>query len=117
MLGRPWAFLGKHPGLRTDGHNVAIYWEDAGQGSVEVGVQVVRRFEATDEVICSATPSGTVARTAHIGPYNQLGAAHDAVREWCRENGREIAPPFWEIYGDWEEDPAKLRNDVLYLLK
>jgi hypothetical protein len=31
--------------------------------------------------------------------------------------GREIALPFWEVYGDWSDDPAKLRTDVLYLLK
>jgi hypothetical protein len=24
---------------------------------------------------------------------------------------------FWEIYGDWNEDPAQPRTDVLYRLK
>jgi effector-binding domain-containing protein len=117
LLGRVWAFLGQRPDLRTDGHNVAIYWADGGDGSVEVGVQVVARFEETDEVICSATPAGTVARTAHLGPYDQLGAAHAAVRAWCRQHGHQVDGPFWEIYGDWEDDPAKLRTDVLYLVR
>ena len=55
--------------------------------------------------------------TVHYGPYDRLGAAHDAVMAWCREHGHKTALPFWEIYGDWEDDPAKLRTDVLYLLK
>ena len=59
---------------------------------------------------------GTVARTVHYGPYDQLGAAHDAVMAWCREHGHETRLPFWEIYGDWDDDPAKLRTDILYLL-
>jgi effector-binding domain-containing protein len=117
LLGFPWAFIGQNPGLRTDGDNVAIYWEESGEGSIECGVQVTRRFEDTDQVICSATPAGVVAMTSHFGPYSELGPAHKAVRAWCAQNGREITPPFWEIYGDWSEDPAKLRTDVLYLLK
>jgi effector-binding domain-containing protein len=117
LLGRSWAFLKERSELRRDGHNVAIYWDERGGGSIEVGVQVVARFEATDEVVCSATPAGRVARTSHFGPHGELGPAHEAVRRWCRKNGHEIALPFWEVYGDWEEDPAKLRTDVYYLLK
>jgi effector-binding domain-containing protein len=117
LLSQPWALIKETSGLRTDGDNVAIYWAESGVGSIEVGVQVVREFESTETVVCSATPAGTVARTAHFGPYNRLRAAHNAVRAWCKQNQREIALPFWEIYGDWSDDPAKLRTDVLYLLK
>jgi effector-binding domain-containing protein len=117
LLNGPWALIKQHRELRMSGDNVAIYWDQAGEGSIEVGVQVTKRFEGNAEVVCSATPAGTVARTAHFGPYDQLGPAHAAVREWCRQNGREMAMPYWEIYGDWDEDPAKLRTDVLYLLK
>jgi effector-binding domain-containing protein len=117
LLNGPWAFLKEHPDLRTDGHNVAVYWDMADGGSIEVGVQVTRPFEGSDIVTCSATPGGTVATTAHYGPYSELGPAHDAVMAWCREHGHQTVMPFWEIYGDWEEDPAKLRTDVLHLLK
>ncbi len=117
LLDDPWSLIRATPGLRTDGDNVAIYWDDSGDGSIEVGVQVVREFEPTDAVVCSATPAGVVARTAHFGPYHQLRAAHGAVRAWCKDNSREFALPFWEIYGDWSDDPGKLRTDVLYLLK
>jgi len=117
LLSHSWSLIRSTPGLREEGHNVAIYWEQSGEGSIEVGVQVVREFEATEAVVCSATPAGEVARTAHFGPYNRLGPAHEAVREWCKSNGREFRLPFWEIYGDWSDDPAQLRTDVLYLLK
>jgi len=117
LLSLPWAFLRAQAGFRPDGHNVAIYWDAAGGGSIEVGVQVSSRFEATEAVVCSATPAGTVAATTHFGPYDRLGAAHQAVREWCRQNGREIAQPYWETYGHWNDDPTKLRTDVVYRLK
>jgi len=117
LLNHPWSLIRSTPGLRTDGDNVAIYWSDSGAGDIEVGVQVTRAFDPTETVVCSATPAGTVARTAHFGPYSQLRPAHRAVRDWCKQSNREIALPFWEIYGDWFDDPAKLRTDVLYLLK
>lgn len=117
LLRRPWALIHQQPGLRTDGDNVAIYWVESGEGSIEVGVQVVRKFEDTDEVVCSATPAGMAATTAHLGPYNQLRAAHDAIRQWCGSNGRTFVLPFWEVYGDWSDDPTKLRTDVFYLLR
>jgi effector-binding domain-containing protein len=117
LLGQPWAFIKEHRDLRTNGDNVAIYWDEAGGGSIEVGVQVIRAFESTAEVVCSSTPAGTVARTAHFGPYDQLGPAHEAVRKWCKQEGRQIVLPFWEVYGDWSDDPSKLRTDVFYLLK
>jgi effector-binding domain-containing protein len=121
LLNGPWAFLKEHPeehpGLWTDGHNVAVYRDMADGGSIEVGVQVTRPFEGSDVVVCSATPGGTVASTIHYGPYSELGPAHEAVMNWCRQHGHETVMPFWEIYGDWEDDPTKLRTDVLYLLK
>lgn len=113
LLDAPWAFIREHPDLRRDGHNVAVYWN---RDSVEVGIQIVEKFEPTELVVCSATPAGQVARTTHFGPYSELGPAHDAVLGWCKRNNRALAGPFWEIYGDWEEDPARLQTDVLYLL-
>jgi len=117
LLSVPWAYLRAQAGFRPDGRNVAIYWDTTGGGSIEVGVEVNSRFGGTDAVVCSATPAATVAVTTHFGPYDQLGAAHQTVREWCRQNGREIAMPYWEIYGHWDNDPAKVRTDVVYRVK
>ncbi len=117
LLKTVWDFLEKNPELRTDGHNVAIYWDDSGEETVEVGVQVVKQFQESDDVVNSAVPAGLVATTAHFGPYSDLRAAHKAVRAWCKQNGYALAGPSWEVYGDWNDDPAKLRTDVFYRVK
>jgi effector-binding domain-containing protein len=97
VLGAVWDFLRRNPGVRTDGHNVAMYWDEHGDSSVEAGVQVVRTFTATDTVVPSATPGGSVATAAYFGPYSQIGTAHDAVRAFCAQRGLERAGPFWEV--------------------
>ena len=100
------------------GRHVAIYWD--GGIRLEVGVELQGPFAEHGEVVRSATPAGAVASTTHFGPYGGLGAAHDAIRRWCRANNHHLAGPNWEIYGhwqrEWDEDPSRIRTDVYYLL-
>ena len=103
--------------ITQDGHNVFVY-RDATKDSVtaEVGVEVAGSFDAIDDVVYSSTPSGKVASTLHIGPYSDLGRAYDALAQWCREHNHPRAKTYWEVYGDWNEDPARLETEVFYLL-
>ena len=105
-------------GQRRAGRHVAIYWD--GSIRLEVGVELYGPFAEEGRVVRSATPAGPVAWTTHLGPYSGLGAAHDAVRQWCRANTRKLAGPNWEIYGhrqsEWNTNPSEIRTDVYYLL-
>ena len=44
--------------------------------NIDFGVQVARPFERQGDVRCIETPTGEVARTVHVGPYDRLGDAH-----------------------------------------
>ena len=83
---------------------------------IDFGVQVVRRFAGEGEVICTETPAGEVVMTTHVGSYDKLGAAHDAIHSWRAANGRTFAGYSWEIYGDWSDDPTRLETEIIYLL-
>jgi effector-binding domain-containing protein len=100
------------------GRHVAVYLDD--QINLEVGVELAAPFAGHGEVVGSATPAGLVATTTHYGPYGQLHQAHEAIRQWCRNNGYTLAGPNWEIYGHWKDewnsDPTKICTDVFYLL-
>jgi effector-binding domain-containing protein len=115
-----WAFLGRHKGLRTDGHNVFLYSHverpEAGM-PVDFGVEVTRRFEPEGEVRCVETPAGEAAVVVHLGPYGGLAKAHAALHAWCAGNGRAIGAASLEVYGDWSDDPSKLETTIQYLLR
>jgi effector-binding domain-containing protein len=100
------------------GHHVAIYWD--GSIRLEVGVELHGPFAEQGEVVRSATPAGPVASATYFGPYSGLGAAHDAIRSWCRAINHSLAGPNWEIYGHWQPawntDPSQIRTDVYYQL-
>ncbi len=103
--------------LVSHGHNVVVYRQiRSDQAEVEAGIQVAEHFADFDGLRCSQTPGGLVATTEHIGPYHLLSATHQAVIRWCAEQGAKPAGTQWEIYGDWEEDPARLRTQVIHLL-
>ena len=119
-LDRVWEYLRAHPGLRTDGHNVFLYRHDmdvAGAMTIDFGVQVSRPFEADGDVRCVTTPGGEVVSTVHVGAYDGLKKAHEALHAWIAANDRQMGDWSWEIYGDWNDDPLKLQTEVVYLLR
>jgi len=119
-LDQVWAFLRTQPGLRTDGHNIFLYHHPARRSDpmdVDFSVEAVREFSPSGEVKPVNTPAGEVAAATCIGPYERLGQTHDAIHAWAAANNRAFAGKSWEIYGDWNDDPAKLETTVLYLLR
>jgi effector-binding domain-containing protein len=114
------AFL-KTNGELGPGHNLFLYHHPERRNdamNIDFGVQVAHPFEREREgaVRCIETPAGEVVRTVHVGPYDRLGDAHNAIHAWCAANNRKIAGASWEIYGDWKDDPALLETTIKYLL-
>jgi effector-binding domain-containing protein len=111
-----WSFV-RAQQLRA-GRHVAVYWDATIR--VEVGVEVFEPFSDGGNVVRSATPAGPAAWVVHLGPYSQLGVAHQAILDWCSAHNRQLAGPSWEIYGhwhdDWNADPSQIRTDVFYQL-
>jgi effector-binding domain-containing protein len=117
-LDQVWTFLRKHPGLRTDGHNIFLYHhENPTVMPIDFGVEVVRTFVGEGDVACVTTPAGEAAVIVHRGPYTGLSAAHQALHQSCAANRRTIGAHSLEIYGDWSEDPEKLETTIAYLLR
>jgi effector-binding domain-containing protein len=115
--GTVWSAL-RSQGIRG-GRHVAVYLDSV--FNLQVGVELESPVAATGEVFPSALPAGQVATTTHFGPYQLLGAAHEAIHKWLAANHREAVRPCWESYGhwldEWNSDPSKIRTDVYYLLK
>lgn len=111
-----WSFV-RGRQLRA-GRHVAVYWDCTIR--LEVGVELIDSFQDGGDVVPSATPAGRAASVVHFGPYNQLGMAHQAIRDWCSAHNLQLAGPNWEVYGHWQNewntDPAKIRTDVFYQL-
>ena len=87
-----------------------------GAPTVEVGVLLGQPCPLTGRVVASALPAGTAAMTVHHGPFDGVGAAHQAVRDWSAAHGHTLSTVRWEIYGPNDDDPAKQWTEVYWLL-
>jgi effector-binding domain-containing protein len=77
--------------------NDDIHWE------IEAGFPVSGTVEATDDVEPDTLPGGTVAQTTHVGAYDEVASAYQAVNAFAAERGyRPISDP-WESYLDGPE--------------
>jgi effector-binding domain-containing protein len=108
-----WGFI-RSRNITGTGHNVIKY--DT-HGLTEVGVQVDEDVPGGTRVVMSATPAGRAATTVHWGSYDGLKDASQAIVAWCAANGHALAGESWEVYGDWSDDPEKVRTDVFFLLE
>src|SRR5690348_17767060 len=88
LLDQVWACL-RAGGIERGCRNVMLYLDDVPH--VEVGVELTQPCPLTGRVVASHLPAGSVATTVHSGPYSGLGEAHQAVHDWCAEQGRQLA--------------------------
>ena len=111
---------GRSGAIQLDGQNIFVYRNVADNpGAIDVlfGVGANAPFADVGPVTYAHLPVGEAATATHWGSYADLGSTHNAVLAWCKENGRKPAGVRWEVYGHWNEDTAKLRTDVFYLLE
>lgn len=118
-LDQVWAFLRRHDGLRTDGHNIFVYHHPVRPGDpldVDFGVEVTGPFDGEGDVVFTYTPAGEVASILHVGSYEGLAGAHAAIDDWAVAHGRVFGGASWEIYGDPAGHPERVDIRVSYLL-
>ena len=81
-----------------------------------IGVEVPDGAPEGEGIKQHQTPAGPAATAVYWGDYSDMHAVHEAIQQWCEGNGRKFGDN-WEVYGDWNDDPAKRRTDVFYELK
>ncbi|MGH2459752.1 MAG: GyrI-like domain-containing protein [Chloroflexota bacterium] len=117
LLPRVYQFLAARR-IAPAGPPIALYHEfSADRARLEGAVPVDATFDGDDEVQPGALPGGRVATTRHVGPYHELGAAHDAVVRWIRDRGYRAVRPNWEVYPmppGGEPDPARLVTEIYW---
>jgi effector-binding domain-containing protein len=69
-------------------------------------------------VSVEARPTAVVAEatTVHQGSFGDVGAAHDAVVDWCMAQGLRLDRTRWEVYGPHHDDPAQQQTQVFWRL-
>jgi effector-binding domain-containing protein len=81
----------------------------------EVCVPVDEVIAGPDDVTSRELPAATVVRTLHVGPYEKLGTAYEALTDWIAIHGTEASGPVRERYLNGPGDgaaPSDYRTEV-----
>lgn len=106
-------------GLQPAGHPFTIY-HAVGRDAIDAEVCApVDRLpsQPLGELTLTArlVPGDRVATTIHVGPYDGLGEAYDAIERWVADSGHEQVGPMRERYLDGPDetpDPIRYRTEI-----
>ncbi len=98
-------------GLTTAGPPHLLYLCMSDVFEFEAGIAVVENDRGKGDIVIGHLPGGAVAKTVHVGPYEELGAAHEALVAWATEHGYDVMGPAWDVYVN---DPAEVVDPARY---
>jgi effector-binding domain-containing protein len=89
---------------------------DDGRLEVEAGFPAITPVAGEGEVEPSDLPAGPAAVTVHVGPYDAMAPAYDALAAWIEgQGGTANGEPFERYLSDPEAspDPATWRAEIV----
>lgn len=120
LINRVMQYVGANGG-KVGGPPFTRYMEMDGESvRMWVGFPLRAEIPGSDEITVDHLPGGTIAMTTHVGPFDKLGKAHEAVLAWIEQSKLEQAGPPWEYYWtdpEAEPDPDNWKTEVFFPLK
>lgn len=96
----------------------AYYNMDMQNLDLEIGFPVARKIAGKGDVQPSEFPGGKLASTVHIGPYDQVGPAYDALMHWVGAQGYQATGVAYEVYYSGPETPPQeIKTEIVFPLK
>jgi effector-binding domain-containing protein len=97
---------------------VAYYNMDMQDLNLEIGFPVAKSLPAKGELHSGQIAGGRAATVLHIGPYDKLHLAYDALMKWVAEQGVEPAGPAYEFYLNDPDSvaPEELQTQIVFPL-
>jgi len=117
VLPEAWGYL-EERGIHPAGPPFARYHEfREDRVEVEAGLPVAEAVTGEGRISAGTLPGGEVAATWHVGSYDTLSTAYEALEAWIGGQGRKPAGAPWEVY--WTDpgetpDPAEWKTEVLW---
>ena len=98
----------------------AVYYNlDMQHMDVEAGFPVAKALPARGDIQPSHIPGGKFISTIHVGPYDSIEPAYNALADWAKQNGVEPTGVAYEYYlNDPNQDPpVPAETEVRFSLK
>jgi effector-binding domain-containing protein len=114
VLGPAWgqvmACAGKAGAAPSDAPFVAYHNLDMQDLDVEIGCAFAQPVAGEGDVLAGTIPAGQAAQCVHVGPFDQVGAAYEALQAFVAGRGLQPNGPSYEYYLD---DPQEVPLEQL----
>ena len=123
VLGPAWGAIMQHAGrigAQPSGPPFVAYHNmDMQDLDLEIGFPFMERLSGEGDVRGGEIPGGKAAECLHVGPYDQVGAAYEALQKWMEANGHVPSGVAYEFYlNDPQTTPAsELQTRVVFPLR
>ena len=113
-FGAVMAYLGEH-GVEVTGPAIAYYDMEPDGFTVSAGFVVTEQISGDGTVAPLRLPVTEVATTTHVGSYEDLPKAYDALKRGVRDLGREADDAaMWEEYWSPPEAPPEETRTIIF---
>jgi effector-binding domain-containing protein len=88
---------------------------DGGKLEMEAGIPVKEKAKGEGDIVAGALPAGRVVTGTHLGPYEKLGASHEAMKAWAADKQETANGAPWECYVTdpmTEPDSSKWKTEL-----
>jgi effector-binding domain-containing protein len=85
-----------------------------GEFEIAVCMPVVQGAQGGELATVEEVPGGLCASTVHVGPYDEVGNAYEALQKWMTESGHSPAGPVREVYLNDPDSvpPEQLQTEI-----
>ena len=106
-------------GTQPAGMPFAAYYNmDMQNLDIEIGFPIATPLPDRGEIKCGALCAGKYASTMHIGPYDTVGPAYEALTQFVKESGYEPTGVAYEVYFSGPETPPdEIQTQIVFPLK
>ena len=118
LYGRIMAYVSELGAAPTGAPFVAYYNMDMADLDIEVGFPVDRALPSRGDLAAGVLAAGDYGSCMHIGPYDQVGPAYNALTEFIQQQGRTPTGVAYEFYfnSPQETAPEQLQTLVVFPL-
>lgn len=117
-FGRVMAYVGGSGAQPAGAPFVAYHNMDMDDLDIEAGFPIDRALPGRDDLVGGEIAAGDYVTCVHAGPYDQLGAAYNALTEFAAQQRRTPTGVAYEFYLNSPVDtpPAQLQTMILFAL-
>lgn len=122
VLGQAWGAIMQYAGqmgVQPSGPPFVAYHNmDMQDLDLEIGFPFAQKLRGEGELLPGEIPGGKAAGCLHVGPYDQLGAAYEALQKWLEANCYTPSGVAYEFYLNDPQTtpPDELQTEVVFPL-